>query len=68
MAYDPVPDLAAVIDGLQRAARAETDKGLREELAKMMTSYVRIRGGLLLDEPGFEAVSTADALRLAIDG
>ena len=64
--WDPVPYLAAVIDGLERVIggpyRHATDiYDLVGELAA--GPYTALRGGLLLDEPGREGVSTEDALR-----
>lgn len=62
--YDPVPDLAALVDGLRDVARRGGDPA---ELGQLLGgAYAGLRGGLLLDEPGRENVSTADAIREAL--
>lgn len=64
--YDPVPDLAALIDGLRRMT-SRSGGAQVIALADLLTGpYAGLRGGLLLDEPGRENVSTADALREAL--
>jgi len=67
MAYNPVPDLAALIDGLRRAALQNNRDGTLLVLADLLAGpYSALRGGLLLDEPGRETMSTADAVREAL--
>jgi hypothetical protein len=67
MAYDPVPDLAALIDGLRRAAAQGNVDGTLYALGMLLTGpYSGLRGGLLLDEPGRENVSTEQAIREAL--
>ena len=67
MAYDPVPDLAALIDGLRRAALQNNRDGTLLILGGLLTGpYAGLRGGLLLDEPGREDVSTDGAIREAL--
>jgi hypothetical protein len=61
MAYDPAPDIAALINELHEAASDASEAGLPGSL--ITGPYARLRGGLLLDEPGREHVSTEDALR-----
>lgn len=73
MAYDPIPDLAALVDGLEAVASAGTlgspNSVLLEKLGYLLTGpYARLRGGLLLDEPGHEAESTEQAIREALRG
>ena len=66
--YDPVPDLAQLIDGLRGTATADDQNSLMVALAVLLHGpYARLRGGLLLDEPGWEDQSTADAIRIALD-
>lgn len=67
MAYDPVPDLAALIDGLRRAALQNNRDGTLLILGGLLGGpYAGLRGGLLLDEPGREDVSTDGAIREAL--
>lgn len=67
MSYDPVPDLAALIDGLHDLAAGASDATLPHlfgHIGDLLTGpYAGLRGGLLLDEPGQEAVTTETALR-----
>jgi hypothetical protein len=68
MSYDPVPDLAALIDGLHATASAaelgSPNSWLVERLAYLLAGpYAGLRGGLLLDEPGREHLTTEQALR-----
>jgi hypothetical protein len=66
MSYDPVPDLAALIDGITSMALAAD--GGRAVLGELLTGpYARLRGGLLLDEPGYREMTTEQAVRLALD-
>jgi hypothetical protein len=71
--WDPVPHLAALIDGLHdlavTAAQPDaTNAGVVIALGGLLAgSYAALRGGLLLDEPGRENVSTEAALREALD-
>jgi hypothetical protein len=66
--WDPLPHLAALIDGLRQLAAqpaGDPDFGL---LASLLTGpYAALRGGLLLDEPGREDVTAEDALREALE-
>ena len=65
--YDPVPDLAALIDGLHDALATNGMNGCVSELIKLAAGpYAALRGGLLLDEPGREDISTEDAIREAL--
>jgi hypothetical protein len=68
VAYDPIPDLAQLIEGMSglRAVMAQpaSCRALLGELLK--GPYARLRGGLLLDEPGRENVSTEQAVREAL--
>jgi len=67
MAYDPVPDLAEVLDDLHRAASQGNTDGTLYMLGALLSGpYTRLRGGLLLDEPGRENVSTEQAVREAL--
>ncbi len=62
--WDPVPHLAALIDGLREAALAENAPAADMAIADLLLGpYARLRGGLLLDEPGREGLSTEQALR-----
>jgi hypothetical protein len=65
--WDPLPHLAALIDGLRQLAAqpaGDPDSVLTEKLAWLLTGpYAALRGGLLLDEPGREGVATEEALR-----
>ena len=62
--WDPVPHLAALIDGLQAVVSAGTDEGVWALLVPLLTGpYAALRGGLLLDEPGRDHLSTEEALR-----
>ncbi len=66
MAYDPVPDLAQLIDGLREfAVSGGSGPGI---LGGLYTGpYARLRGGLLLDEPGWEdPLPTSDAIYTAL--
>ena len=65
MSYDPIPDLAALIDGTQKFAGTNNDGDLVDLLTGPLA---RLRGGLLLDEPGREAVTTEQAIRDALAG
>jgi hypothetical protein len=66
-AWDPVPDLAALIDGLHGAAEDPAEGSFWRRLGDLYAGpYGRLRGGLLLDEPGRERVSAEDALREAL--
>jgi len=71
--YDPVPDVAALIDGLLAVAAAGTgpDHHYHSALVQALTgllagSYARLRGGLRLDEPGLEGLDTKQAVYRAI--
>jgi hypothetical protein len=69
-AYDPIPDLAQLIDGLETAASAAglgaSNTQLIIALGALLTGpYARLRGGLLLDEPGWD-VSTEDSIRAVL--
>ena len=62
--YDPIPDLAALIDGLQRTVATGNSDGIFSGLRDLLAGpYARLRGGLLLDESSWEDASTANALR-----
>jgi hypothetical protein len=62
MAYDPIPDLAALIDGLHELARSSGSGIVLGEI--LAGPYARLRGGLLLDEITWEdPPGTEDALR-----
>lgn len=68
--YDPIPDLAALIDGLETAAtiagRDASNAQLIIQLGGLLVGpYARLRGGLLLDEPGWD-VSTEDSIRAVL--
>lgn len=66
VAYDPIADLAALIDGVHELAAKGGD---RRELQRLLTGpYARLRGGLLLDETGPAAPrgGTDQALRAAL--
>lgn len=65
-AYDPVPDLAALLDGVHDLAVAGAADGLAVLGALLTGPYARLRGGLLLDEPGRGHVTTATAVREAL--
>ena len=62
--WDPLPHLAALIDGVGKFARTSNDRDLFE---LMIGPYAALRGGLLLDEPGRENVTTEAALRELLD-
>ena len=64
MAYDPVPDLAALVNRVQDCARAGGSPAILGEI--LTGPYARLRGGLLLDEPGRENVTTEQAIRTAL--
>ena len=66
--WDPVPHLAALIDGLHDMAAAWPDE--RDEIFGRLLAgpYSALHGGLLLDEPGREHESTEAAIRLALAG
>ena len=68
MAYDPVPDLAALIDGVSGMARQAADESRRKLLGAILTGpYAALRGGLLLDEPAWDdPPGTEQALREAL--
>lgn len=67
MAYDPVPDLAALVDGLGHAAAQDSTPATLMVLLQLMTGpYARLRGGLLLNEPGRQRQTTAEALTSAL--
>jgi hypothetical protein len=68
--YDPVPDVAALTDGLHELAGMSQGKtgtlwwaGLRNLYAG---PYARLRGGLRLDEPGLEGLETRTAVYRSI--
>jgi len=63
MAYDPIPDLAALIAGLH-----QLDLSPVHYLADLLAGpYARLRSGLGLDEPGREDTPrTETALRKAL--
>ena len=58
--FDPVPDLAALLDGLGEMARRGSDPVVLGTL--LGTAYARLRGGLRLDEPGLEGQETKAAI------
>lgn len=57
--YDPIPDLAALVDG----AAALLSQGRGVLLADVM---LRLRAGLLLDDPGRGDITTEAAIREAL--
>ena len=62
--WDPVPYLAALIDGLHAFASSAADGPDFGIVASLVTGpYTALRGGLLLDVPGREDVTTEAALR-----
>ncbi|SRR5579859_836795 len=64
--FDPAPHLAELIDGVKELAARGGDQ---RYLAQLLTGpYAALRGGLLLDEPGREGTSTANAIREAMTG
>jgi len=66
-AWDPVPHLAALIDGLRNLAAQDARDPDFGSLASLLTGpYAALRGGLLLDEPGREDVTTEQAIREAL--
>jgi hypothetical protein len=68
-AYDPVRDLAALIDGTGGLARQATSASRQMLLGELLIGpYTRLRGYLLLDEPGREHVTTEQALREVLTG
>lgn len=64
--YDPIPDLAALIDGLTRIAEGNRENLFRE-LSILSSPYVRLRGGLLLDEPSRANLNTEISLISALE-
>jgi hypothetical protein len=67
--WDPLPHLAALIDGLGGVVRSPGGPADRIALAHLLAGpYAALRGGLLLDEPGREHLSTEAALREALEG
>lgn len=65
MAYDPIPDLAALIAGLHQLALRGGDLHYLADL--LAGPYARLRSGLGLDEPGREDTPrTETALRKAL--
>ena len=65
--YDPVPDLAQLIDGLHDACTDQAEGSFFRRMGDLMAGpYGRLRGGLLLDEPGCEDQGTEAALREAL--
>lgn len=62
--YDPIPDMAELIDGIRELLLRGGDPGYLTELA--IGPYAGLRGGLLRDEPGWEGVRTEEALREAL--
>jgi hypothetical protein len=67
--WDPVPHLAALIDGIHGVLEAGTQDELMRRLGELAAGpYTALRGGLLLDEPGRETVPTADALHEVLGG
>jgi hypothetical protein len=66
--YDPIPDLAQLIDGLGTAATAAGRDASNTQLiialgALLTGPYARLRGGMLLDEPDWDTPGTEEALR-----
>jgi hypothetical protein len=62
--YDPIPDLAQLIDGLGTAAATGSSIQIMIQLGALLVGpYARLRGGLLLDEPAWDAPTTEEALR-----
>jgi hypothetical protein len=70
--YDPVPDLAALIDGLHDLAGTAvqpdaTNARVIVALGGLLAGpYAGLRDGLLLDEPGREHVTAGQAIREAL--
>jgi hypothetical protein len=70
--YDPVPDLAALIEGMEAIVSAASLGASNSQIVLRTGElaggpYARLRSGLLLDEPGLEHLPVADALRDALD-
>lgn len=63
--YDLVPDLAALIDGL-REAFSDPATPIASITKMFLGPYARLRRGLLLDEPGWDDVSTEESIREAL--
>lgn len=72
MSYDPIPDLAGLFDGLTalfdqaRGGATNADLSFGLGLLAADVHHARLRGGLLLDEPGHGAVTTEAAIREAL--
>jgi len=67
--WDPIPHLAALIDGLRQLAAQDARDPDFGSLASLLTGpYAALRGGLLLDEPGREGITTEAALREVLNG
>jgi hypothetical protein len=65
--YDPVDDLAELVDGLRAMAASEDLDDMVTQLGVLAVGpYARLRSGLLLDEPGREGIPAAHAIREAI--
>jgi hypothetical protein len=70
--YDPIPDLAALIDGFTalldqgRSGASNADLAFRLGMLAGDRPWSRLRGGLLLDDPGHEDVTTEQAIRTAL--
>ena len=67
MTYDPIPDLAALIDGL-RGAAGDGDNVLTHIAVLLTGPYARLCGGLLLDGLDSEGtlLNTEAAIRSAL--
>jgi hypothetical protein len=64
--YDPVPGLAALIDGMREIARSGGDPAV---IGDVLTGpYAALRGGLLPDEPRMQGTSTGEAIRECLTG
>jgi hypothetical protein len=62
--WDPIPYLASLIDGLRQVALQDSQDSFLLRLGDLLAGpYSALRGGLLLDEPGRESISTEAALR-----
>jgi hypothetical protein len=62
--FDPVPDLAALLDGVRDLARSGGDARYLADL--LAGPYAALREGLRLDEPGLEDQGTGYAVYRAI--
>jgi hypothetical protein len=69
VSYDPVPDLAQLLNGMTDLLRTADDPAAHVSLLGTLAlgPYARLRGGLLLDEPGYRELTAEQAIRLALD-